>query len=293
MAGARPPGRAGAGGPGPHSSVPPAARPCSSPAPAGGSRRRRAFRSFRGTGARRWTPRRRRSRVSRCRQAIRRRRTRGPAKAGRRRSPRDGGWTGETAFSGARSAGGGAALESCGPARPDGQGPRRGPVGSVGGPAGHNRIVTAWSRLAHERAPGGRGNHPLTPATCRGPTSPAPHGGMIAGECSAHRTGRLPDAAPFVIYAVRRVMSRSFGFLIARNPPSRAAGVVTAAVLVGPLHADRVPARAGRAGGVAVGRVPAGGAARVDHLGGVAGRADGRDERGRVRLLPPCPRSAG
>ena len=84
-------------------------------------------------------------------------------------------------------------------------------------------------------------------------------------------------------------MSRSFGFLIARNPPSRTAGVLTAGVLVAlctlivyPL--DRVAPVVSLAD-----RLPAGGAARLDHRRGLARGADRRDERGGVRLLPPRP----
>src|SRR5271157_2786986 len=101
----------------------------------------------------------------------------------------------------------------------------------MGGRRGsRNGIITAWSRLAHEPRQGwGNHLHRRRAAAAR-PASVA-HGGMSAGQCSAHRTGRPPDAAPFVIYAVSTVMSSSFGFLIARNPPSRTAGVLTAGVL--------------------------------------------------------------
>ena len=156
-------------------------------------------RSFRGTGARRWTPRPRACEARRPR-AIRRERTRGSAKAGRPRRPRADGWTGETAFSGARSAGGVLHLS---PADPCGRwaGPAARTVGSVGCPAGHNRIVTAWSRLAHRA--GGWGNHPLTLATSV--ARPARHhmDGMIAGDVQCAPNGAATRRRPVRHYAVR------------------------------------------------------------------------------------------
>ncbi len=82
--------------------------------------------------------------------------------------------------------------------------------------------------------------------------------------------------APVRIHAGRRAAAQAGGRARRRG---RGGGV----------HAAAVSAEADRAGRLARRRVSAGGARRVGHLGGVAGRAHGRAERGGVQLLPPAP----
>ena len=95
---------------------------------------------------------------------------------------------------------------------------------------------------------------------------------------SAHRTAQgAPNGAGGetrpVRFAIRLMTCRSpFGFLLASDPPPRRVGAVVGGGRGGAVHADRLSAGARRAGGVAERRLPAGGAGRVGHVGGVAGR---------------------
>ena len=115
----------------------------------------------------------------------------------------------------------------------------------------------------------------------------AAHGGMSAGQCSAHRTGRreTPPRSSSTLSAgscrVVRVPDRQESAVThGRGADRGGAGRA--------VHADRLRPRPGRARRVAFGGLPAGGAAGVDQLGRVARVADGGGERRRVRLLPPA-----
>ena len=155
---------------------------------------------------------------------------------------------------------------------------RRRACGPMGGPAGRpgsrNGIVTAWSRLAHEPRRG-RGVICITGELPR-PDQPGSAWRDERRPVQCAQNGAAPRRRPVrhlrcrqghvevVWISDRQESAVTHGRGADRGGAGRA------------VHADRLCPRPGRARRVAVGGLPARGAAGVDHLGGVARVADGR-----------------